>query len=128
MSRFVLTPAARADVEEIHDFIHLDSPAAAARLRVALRDAMRRLAMHPHLGHVRRGRRSASGPSSPTSWSTARTPTLSRSCGSSTPPATCGACCRRSEPVQVLRAKWSHPKASVVDGAREETSSSPTLF
>lgn len=53
MSRFVLTPAARADVEEIHDFIHLDSPAAAARVRVALRDSMRRLATHPHLGHLR---------------------------------------------------------------------------
>lgn len=53
MSQFVLTPAARADVEEIHDFIFLESPSAAARVRVALRDAMRRLAAHPHLGHLR---------------------------------------------------------------------------
>lgn len=53
MSRFVLTPAARADVEELHDFIYLDSPAAAARVRIALRNAMRRLTAHPHLGHLR---------------------------------------------------------------------------
>lgn len=53
MSRFVLTPAARADIEELHDFIDLDSPAAAARVRAALRDAMRRLAASSHLGHLR---------------------------------------------------------------------------
>lgn len=53
MSRFALTAAARADVEEIHDFIYLDNPAAAARVRVVLRDAMRRLAVNPKLGHLR---------------------------------------------------------------------------
>lgn len=53
MKGFVLTPAARADLEAIHDFIFLDSPAAAARVRTELRSAMRRLAAHPGLGHLR---------------------------------------------------------------------------
>jgi plasmid stabilization system protein ParE len=53
MSRFVLTPAARADIEEIFSFIFLDSPAAAARVLSALRSAMRRLASNPNLGHLR---------------------------------------------------------------------------
>lgn len=53
MKRFVLTPLARADLEEIHDFILLDSPAAAARVRVELLTAIRRLTVHPHLGHLR---------------------------------------------------------------------------
>lgn len=53
MSRFLLTEAARSDLEEIHDFIFLDSPGAAARVRSALRDAMRRLARNPRMGHSR---------------------------------------------------------------------------
>jgi len=53
MNRFVLTSAARSDLEDIHDFIFLDSPAAAARVRNELRGAMRRLAIHPQLGHLR---------------------------------------------------------------------------
>lgn len=53
MSRFLLTEAAKSDLEEIHDFIFLDSPGAAARVRTALRDAMRRLARNPRLGHLR---------------------------------------------------------------------------
>jgi len=53
MSRFFLTEAAKSDLEEIHDFIFLDSPGAAARVRTALRDAMRRLARNPRLGHLR---------------------------------------------------------------------------
>lgn len=53
MKRFVLTPLARADLEEIYDFIFLDSPGAAARVRAELLGAIRRLTVHPHLGHLR---------------------------------------------------------------------------
>lgn len=53
MKRFVLTPLARADLEEIHDFIFLDSPAAAARVRAEILAALRRLTVHPQLGHLR---------------------------------------------------------------------------
>lgn len=54
MSRFVLTPAARGDLEEIVDFIAKDSPDAAQRVRRGLRDAMRVLARTPEMGHFRR--------------------------------------------------------------------------
>lgn len=53
MSRFVLTPAARGDLEEILDFIAKDSPDAAQRVRRKLRDSMRMLARRPGLGHFR---------------------------------------------------------------------------
>lgn len=53
MSRFLLTPAAQADIEEIHGFILPENPAAAARVLVELRTAMRRLAANPNLGHLR---------------------------------------------------------------------------
>lgn len=52
-SRFVLTPAARSDIEEITAFIAQDNPRAAARVRGDLREAMRRLAQQPGLGHLR---------------------------------------------------------------------------
>lgn len=53
MRRFRLTPAAREDLYEIHDFIAQDSPTAAARVRDKLREAMARLAELPQLGHLR---------------------------------------------------------------------------
>ena len=54
MSRFVLTPAARADLAEISDYISKDNPDAASRVRGELRDAMRKLAEMPEMGHTRR--------------------------------------------------------------------------
>jgi len=54
MSRFVLTPAARGDLEEIVDFIAMDSPDAAQRIRRELRNSMRMLARTPGMGHFRR--------------------------------------------------------------------------
>lgn len=54
MSRFVLTPAARADLEEIVDFIREDNPDAARRVLRELRDSMRKLAGLPEMGHFRR--------------------------------------------------------------------------
>jgi antitoxin ParD1/3/4/toxin ParE1/3/4 len=53
MSRYVLTRAARSDAEEIHDFIALDSPGAAAKVRVALEQAIHKLVRHPQMGHLR---------------------------------------------------------------------------
>ncbi len=53
MSRFVLTPAARGDLEEIVDFIAQDSPDAAQRVRRELRNSMRMLANTPGMGHFR---------------------------------------------------------------------------
>lgn len=53
MSRFLLTRVAREDLEEIHDFIFLDSPAAASKVRRALLEAMRNLAHNPRMGHLR---------------------------------------------------------------------------
>jgi plasmid stabilization system protein ParE len=43
MSRFVLTPAARADLTEIFDYISRDNPNAARRVLDELRSAMRKL-------------------------------------------------------------------------------------
>ncbi len=51
--RFILAAAARADLREISDYIRLDSPAAAQRVRQELRAAMQRLAGMPGLGHMR---------------------------------------------------------------------------
>jgi antitoxin ParD1/3/4/toxin ParE1/3/4 len=53
MSRFVLTPAARGDLEGIVDYIAKDSPDAAQRVRRELRDSMRKLARTPGMGHFR---------------------------------------------------------------------------
>jgi plasmid stabilization system protein ParE len=54
MSRFVLTPAARADLTEIFDYISQDNPDAASRVVEELRTAMKRLAGMPEMGHFRR--------------------------------------------------------------------------
>jgi plasmid stabilization system protein ParE len=54
MSRFVLTPAARADLLEIFDYIAQDNPDAARRVTTELRGAMRKLAEMPEIGHSRR--------------------------------------------------------------------------
>ena len=54
MSRFVLTPAARADLTEIFDYIAQDSPDAAHRVVEELRTAMKKLARMPEMGHFRR--------------------------------------------------------------------------
>jgi antitoxin ParD1/3/4/toxin ParE1/3/4 len=52
-NRFVLTAAARADLTEISDYTRQESPAAARRVRDELREAMRRLAQMPGMGHLR---------------------------------------------------------------------------
>jgi plasmid stabilization system protein ParE len=54
MRKIALTRAARQDLLEIQEFIAQDSPAAAARLRNKLREAMARLADLPQSGHLRR--------------------------------------------------------------------------
>ncbi len=51
--RFVLTATAHADLTEISDFIRQGSPEAARRVRGELREAMRRLAAMPGMGHLR---------------------------------------------------------------------------
>lgn len=53
MSRFVLTPAARADLTEIFDYISRDNPNAARRVLDELRGAMLKLAEMPEMGHYR---------------------------------------------------------------------------
>lgn len=53
MKRYQLTPAAEADLGEIFDYIRRDSPDAARRVLVRVREAMRRLAEFPGIGHVR---------------------------------------------------------------------------
>jgi antitoxin ParD1/3/4/toxin ParE1/3/4 len=54
MSRpYSLTPAARSDLIEIDSYLRRESPRAAALVRTKLRDAMRRLAERPGLGHLR---------------------------------------------------------------------------
>lgn len=52
-NRFILAAAARADLQEISEYIRRDSPAAAQRVLRELRAAMRRLAEMPGMGHVR---------------------------------------------------------------------------
>lgn len=54
MGRFVLTPAARADLNEIFDYISRDNPDAAHRVLEELRAAMQKLARMPDMGHFRR--------------------------------------------------------------------------
>jgi toxin ParE1/3/4 len=53
MSRFVLTPAASADLLEIVDFLREESPDAARRVLRKLRDSMGKLARTPGMGHLR---------------------------------------------------------------------------
>ncbi len=53
MKRYQLTPAAEADLGEIFDYIRTDSPGAAQRVLVRVREAMRRLAEYPRIGHLR---------------------------------------------------------------------------
>ncbi len=53
MARYVLSPEAHDDLRELRDYIAQDNPTAARRLLSDLRDAMRRLAEMPELGHVR---------------------------------------------------------------------------
>lgn len=53
MSRFVLTPSARQDLDEIEEYITQDSPNAARRVMLELQAAMQRLAEFPNLGHRR---------------------------------------------------------------------------
>jgi toxin ParE1/3/4 len=52
MPRYVLSPQARDDLLELRDYIAQDNPAAARRVLNELREAMRRLAQMPELGHV----------------------------------------------------------------------------
>lgn len=53
MTRYLLTTAAKADLIEIFDYIRPDSPKAARRVLERIREAMRRLADNPWMGHVR---------------------------------------------------------------------------
>ena len=52
-ARFVLTPPARDDLTEISAYIRQDSVQAAHKVRAELRQAMRRLAQTPLMGHLR---------------------------------------------------------------------------
>jgi plasmid stabilization system protein ParE len=53
MKRFRLAPEARHDIEELWAFIARDNIRAAAQVRTAIRDACRRLAQRPYIGHRR---------------------------------------------------------------------------
>jgi plasmid stabilization system protein ParE len=53
VKRFVLSPAATADVEQIEAFLDTHAPHATDAVLDALRDAMRRIAATPRLGHLR---------------------------------------------------------------------------
>lgn len=53
MKRFVLSPAATADVEQIEAFLDQHAPHATDAVLDALRDAMRRIAQRPGIGHLR---------------------------------------------------------------------------
>jgi plasmid stabilization system protein ParE len=53
MARYVLSPRAHEDLRELRDYIAQDNPTAARRVLNELREAMRRLAQMPELGHVR---------------------------------------------------------------------------
>ena len=53
MKTFVLTSTAKGDIRNILDFLTTESPAAAIRVRAALRNAMRLLADRPGIGHLR---------------------------------------------------------------------------
>ncbi len=53
MKPYQLTPAAESDLSEILAYIRSDSPDAARRVLARIREAMRRLADFPRIGHVR---------------------------------------------------------------------------
>lgn len=53
MKRFVLSPAATADVEQIEAFLDMHAPHATDAILVGLRDAMRGIAAAPGIGHLR---------------------------------------------------------------------------
>jgi plasmid stabilization system protein ParE len=53
VTRYVLSPAATSDLEQIADFLDEHAPHAADRVLDGLRDAMRRIAARPGLGHLR---------------------------------------------------------------------------
>jgi antitoxin ParD1/3/4/toxin ParE1/3/4 len=53
MKRYLLTRAAKQDVGDIAAYIAEENPVAARRVLAKLRQAMRRLAQAPGLGHLR---------------------------------------------------------------------------
>jgi toxin ParE1/3/4 len=53
MKRFILTPRAKQDINDIWDYIAGDNIEAADRVLGALENAMIKLAMNPGLGHWR---------------------------------------------------------------------------
>ena len=53
MKRFVLSPAATADVGQIEVFLDEHAPHATDAVLKGLRDAMRRIAATPGIGHLR---------------------------------------------------------------------------
>lgn len=53
MSRYLLSPAATADVEEIEAFLDEQAPHATEPVLKGLRDAMRKIAESPGIGHLR---------------------------------------------------------------------------
>ena len=53
MTRFVLSPAATADIEQIEAFLDEHAPHATDAVLARSRDAMRRVASMPGLGHLR---------------------------------------------------------------------------
>ena len=53
MKRFVLSPAAAADIEQIEAFLDEHAPHATDAVLARLRDAMRRVASMPGVGHLR---------------------------------------------------------------------------
>ena len=54
MTRFVLSPAATADIEQIEAFLDEHAPHATGPVLDAVRDAMRRIAARPGIGHLRK--------------------------------------------------------------------------
>ena len=53
MSRYVLTDLAKQDVREIVSYIRKRNPQSARKVQAELREAMRRLAEFPLIGHYR---------------------------------------------------------------------------
>ncbi len=53
MSRYVLTPQAKADLTQVLDFIRQSNGDAAVRVRAEFHNAMRKLAEMPGMGHLR---------------------------------------------------------------------------
>ncbi len=53
MSRFVLTTIAAQDIREIYTYIAAERPGAASKVRERTLIALKRIAEHPGIGHVR---------------------------------------------------------------------------